>query len=313
MKHSLLYAAGLCFALLGCNSAYSPVNEKNQVTADYKSGPNADGNVTVDTLIVGNGSSTAALENLKDRDHKFIRTADVKFKVKNVEKTTYTIEDIVTGHGGFVTSTTMNSTIDNVASIPVSADSSLEATSFTVANIMTLRVPNTSLDTTLKDIARLVDYLDYRIIKADDISLQLQSNELAQTRLATNSQRLAQAIDSHGKKLVEATNAAESLLEKQEKADDAQLTNMSLNDQMKYSTVQLSIYQRQAIKRELISNDKNITAYQPGIGSRLLDSLQSGLEVLTIIIVALTKLWWVILFAIIGWTVCRKYGFKFGK
>ena len=316
MKHSLLYAAGLCFAIIGCKEAASPANEKNQdivaldrnlTTENYKTEEKAD------SVKYANGSSSAAIENLKDKEHKFIRTADVKFKVKNVEKSTYTIEDIINRHGGFVTSTHLNSIIDNVATTPISADSSLETTSFTVSNNMTIRVPNVRLDTTLKDIARLVDYLDYRIIKADDVSMQLQGNELAQKRLNSNRQRLAQAIDTRGKKLGETTDAEESLLDKQEQADDALLTNMSLNDQVKYSTVQLSVYQRQAVKRELIANDKNIAAYQPGFGSRILDSLQSGLEVLATIVVYLMKLWWLFVFGIIGWIVYKKYGLKFGK
>ncbi|MES2776083.1 MAG: DUF4349 domain-containing protein [Bacteroidota bacterium] len=315
MKHSLLVAAGLCFAIMGCNRAESPANETDQQinSLKYKVATDEENLSTADTIMAGNGSSFAAVENPKDTEHKFIRTANLKFKVRNVETTTYKIEDVISRHGGFVTSTQLNSNIDNVSVIPISADSSLETTSFTVTNTMTLRLPNISLDTTLKDIARLVDYLDYRIIKADDVSLQLQSNLLAQKRIASNRHRLAQGIDNRGKKLPDVTDAEESLLDKQEQIDNALLTNMSLNDQMKFSTVQLSIYQRQAIKRELISNDKNITAYQPGFGSRLLDSLQYGLEVQASIFVALTRLWWVFLFAAISWIGYRKFGHKFIK
>ena len=39
-------------------------------------------------------SSSAAVENKKDSTHKFIRTAELKFKVKSVIKSTYNIEDI---------------------------------------------------------------------------------------------------------------------------------------------------------------------------------------------------------------------------
>ena len=39
-------------------------------------------------------SSSAAVEKHKDSTRKFIRTAELKFKVKNVIKSTYNIEDI---------------------------------------------------------------------------------------------------------------------------------------------------------------------------------------------------------------------------
>jgi len=118
-------------------------------------------------------SSSAAVEKNQDTTRKFIRTADLKFKVKNVIKSTYDIENITNRQGGFVTYTNLTSDIDRVFITTVSADSSLESTYYTVTNTVTLRVPNTKLDTTLREIARNIDYLDYRVIKAEDVALQV--------------------------------------------------------------------------------------------------------------------------------------------
>ena len=65
-------------------------------SADYSE------NVATDSTSVV--SSSAAVEN-KNSNRKFVRTADVKFKVKNVAKSTYAIEDATTKFGGFVTYT----------------------------------------------------------------------------------------------------------------------------------------------------------------------------------------------------------------
>ena len=46
-------------------------------------------------------SSSAAVAK-EDSTHKFIRTADLKFKVKNVPQSTYYIENIVSKFDGFV-------------------------------------------------------------------------------------------------------------------------------------------------------------------------------------------------------------------
>ena len=51
-------------------------------------------------------ASSAAVEP-KNSKRKVIRTADIKFKVKNVPKTTYAIEDATTKFGGFVTYTNL--------------------------------------------------------------------------------------------------------------------------------------------------------------------------------------------------------------
>jgi hypothetical protein len=255
-------------------------------------------------------SSSAAVENSKDSTRKFIRTANLKFKVKSVIKSTYDIENITGSHGGFVTYTNLASNIDNVTNIAVSADSSLETTYYTVTNSITLRVPNIQLDTTLKEIAHNIDYLDYRIIKADDVALQILSNSLTQKRSAKNEERLTNAIDNRGKKLNETTLAEEILLSKQEQADQAKISNLSLSDQVKFSTVNLLIYQRQTIKRELISNDKNIEAYEPGFGSKILDSIKFGWDMLEGGIIFLTKLWALFLFAGFVYFMYKRYGHK---
>jgi hypothetical protein len=261
---------------------------------------------TSNTLI----SSSAAVENSKDSTRKFIRTANLKFKVKSVIKSTYDIENITGSHGGFVTYTNLASNIDNVTNIAVSADSSLETTYYTVTNSITLRVPNIQLDTTLKEIAHNIDYLDYRIIKADDVALQILSNSLTQKRSAKNEERLTNAIDNRGKKLNETTLAEEILLSKQGQADQAKISNLSLSDQVKFSTVNLLIYQRQTIKRELISNDKNIEAYEPGFGSKILDSIKFGWDMLEGGIIFLTKLWALFLFAGFVYFMYKRYGHK---
>ncbi|UXE69091.1 MAG: DUF4349 domain-containing protein [Chryseotalea sp. WA131a] len=255
-------------------------------------------------------SSSAAVENGKDSTRRFIRTAELKFKVKSVIKSTYDIEDITNRQGGFVTYTNLTSDINNVTTIAVSADSTLETTYYTVTNSIKIRVPNTKLDTTLKEISRNIDYLDYRIIKAEDVALQILSNNLIQKRSAKNQERLANAIDKKGKKLNETTNAEELLLDKQEQSDNTKISNLSLTDQIKFSTINISIYQRQTFKRELILNDKNVDAYDPSFGSKVLESLKFGWDILETFLVFLTRLWGLFLFAILVYIIYKKYGHR---
>lgn len=233
-------------------------------------------------------SSSAAVENPKDTTRRFIRTADVKFKVKNVINSTYDIEGIAMRQNGFVEYTNLSSNIDHVKNTAVSADSSLETTYYTVTNSIIIRVPNTQLDTTLKEISRNIEFLDHRIIKAQDVALQILTNRLTKKRTAKTEERLKSAIDNRGKKLKETTNAEELLINKQEQADNAEVSNLSLQDQINFSAINLSIYQRQSIKRELLSNNKNIAAYEPGFGNKLLESLKVGGKILESFIVFLT-------------------------
>jgi len=294
-KHYILIAGILAILLLGCNQGNPELNESQSYS---------------DSTSANIISSIAAVETGKDSTRQFIRTAELKFKVKSVIHSTYHIEDITNKYGGFVTYTHLNSTIDNVNTTAINADSSLETTYFTVTNSITLRVPNTKLDTTLKEIAGNIDYLDYRTIKADDVALQMLTNNLQQKRSAKNQERLTKAIDNRGKKLNETTLAEEELLSKQEQADQAKVANLSLTDQVKFSTVNLLLYQRQAIKREVVSNNKNIDAYEPGFGSKIIESFEFGWDILESFLVFIARFWGLFLLAIISLFIYKRYKTK---
>jgi hypothetical protein len=278
---------GMMTMAFSCSTKYEHTNEPS--AADTAS-------VTQQTPASESISSSAAVETGKDTLRKFIRTAELKFKVKNVIKATYQIEDIAVRFGGFVSYTNLSSNTDYKYTTRISADSSLESTHFTVVNTMTLRVPNTRLDSALKAIAPLVEYMDYRIIKADDIGLQILSNKLAEKRINRHEKRMNNAIENRGKKLSETTEAEDNLYNKREAADNAMISNLTLMDQVNYSTVNLSLYQRQEVKKELIANENNIKSYEPGFGKKLLESIKGGWEIIEAVILFIVQLWGLILF-----------------
>ncbi|WP_447635569.1 DUF4349 domain-containing protein [Flavobacterium microcysteis] len=249
-------------------------------------------------------SSSAAVVD-KNSTRKFIRTADLRFKVKNVAKSTYAIENTVAKFGGFVTSTELRSNIVNTSTAKISNDSLVETTRFVVENNMIIRVPNTLLDTTLKTIARQIDYLDFRVIKADDVSLQLLSNDLSQKRNQDNQKRVEDAITNRGKKLGETLDAEDRLHDSQTQSDEAKLSNLSLKDQVNFSTLSLSLYQREEFKKEVIANPDN-EEYRTSIGVRILDGLKTGWHILEEIIIFFVNIWTIIVAAIIIWILIRR-------
>lgn len=253
-------------------------------------------------------SSSAAVVDSKS-DRKFIRTADLKFKVKNVAKSTYSIENTVAKFGGFVTSTELRSNILSASTTKINNDSLLENTRFYVENNMILRVPNTMLDTTLKTIARQIDYLDFRIIKADDVSLQMLSNQLSQNRNSANQQRVQEAIQNRGKKLGETLDAEDRLHNSQTESDEAKLSNLSMKDQVNFSTLSLQLYQREEIKSEKVANPNN-EEFRTSLGVRLLDGLKTGWHILEEIIVFIANLWAFILIGFGIWFLYRKFKSK---
>jgi hypothetical protein len=266
----------------------------------------ADAQITADSTAV---SSSAAVEK-KDSKQKFIRTADIKFKVKNVVKSTYAIENAVHKFGGFVTYTNLQSTINDQIKTKISQDSTLETTKYTVENNITIRVPNTQLDTVIKSIAKQIDFLDFRVIKADDVSLKLLANQLSQKRSATNEKRLEKAIDAKGKKINDIMEAESTLASQKEENDTTVINTLSLQDQVNFSTVTLQLYQNETIKQEITASEKDSNAYKPNLGLQILDSLKNGWYIIEAIFVFLLNLWPFILIGLGGYFIYNKYGKK---
>jgi hypothetical protein len=275
--------------------------------ADYATGEeSADYAATADSTAV---SSSAAVEK-KDSKQKFIRTADIKFKVKNVVKSTYAIENATQKFGGFVTYTNLQSNIHDQIKTKISQDSTLETTKYSVENNITIRVPNTQLDTVIKTIAKQIDFLDFRIIKADDVSLKLLANQLSQKRSAVSEKRVEKAIDSKGKKINDIIEAENSLDDKKEANDNRTIDNLSMQDQINFSTITLQLYQNETIKQEITAGEKDSAFYKPNLGIQIVDSLKTGWYILQSILVFFLNLWPFILFILSGFFLYKKYGKK---
>jgi len=256
------------------------------IAPDEKTNP-GNQNPSPETYI----SSSAALENPSDTTRKMIRTADIKFKVIDVIRATYSIEDIVVKHNGFVENTNLASRIDRTKETAVKEDSTLLTTYYTVVNTLVLRVPNTQLDSTLKEIARLVEFMDYRNISAKDVTLDLLSKKLEQNRLARYDSRMKNAIDNKGKRLEDVSAAEDNLLNKQAQADESKLADLQILDKIKFSTITLSVYQNQSIKYEVIAKEKTIKPYSTPFSARFTDALKFGWTIIVEICLLLVNIW----------------------
>jgi hypothetical protein len=249
--------------------------------------------------------SSSAAEEGKQDSAKFIRTADLRFKVHDVVASSYRIEDIVRKNRGYVAYTHLASSIENVDKTKVSKDSSLETTHYAVSNMITIRVPNTLLDSTLKEIGADVDFLDHRTIKADDVSIQYLGNQLGKRRYDG-----VRTKTVNNAKQKEVNTTEDITIYRQEMSDEYFIANKYLDRDINYSMVNIEIYQRPSIRRELIANEDNIEAYTPGLFTRMGDALVSGWHVLEDILVFFVRFWAVIALMVVAWLMGKRFVFK---
>jgi hypothetical protein len=85
------------------------------------------------------------------------------------------------------------------------------------------------------------------------------------------------------------------------------MENLSLIDQVNYSTINLRVYQREVIKKELIENEKNISEYEPNLFSKMKDSLKDGWLFLEEFILFLLKLWPIIPIGLVLRMILKKH------
>jgi len=208
-----------------------------------------------------------------------------------VKIATFDIERIVSEHKGYITSSILESNINNKNSVRTSKDTMLDITNYTVHNNMTMRVPNNELDKTLTEIASLIDYLEYRKITADDVTKQFQSAKLLENRFVNHKKRLEKAIDTNGKKLDQMVTAENELLVKQEWADDSKLNTLELAHDVSYSTVTINISQKETTKKESYAYTFPADPYQPNFVIKLLESFSAGAKVFGEILLFFVKLW----------------------
>ena len=250
--------------------------------------------------------TSVAAKMANDSNMRFIRKAQLRFKTNSVRNTTYYLENSIVNLGGIVTNTNLYSDIESVKKVEVSKDSSLKVTTYQMNNNMTIRIPNYQLDSLLKIISKSVEFLDERVITANEISLVELRNNLERRRLAEHQSKLAQAIKNKSDKMNRVVDAYESILQKQRLEDEATIRNLELDYEVEYSTVQLSIYQSSSIYQEKIENELNTKDFEPSFFVQLLDSLITGWNAVLFLIVQLANIWFLIILATVGVIVYKR-------
>jgi hypothetical protein len=220
------------------------------------------------------------------------------------------VEDLTSRYGGFVTQNHLSSKHVYTHSVQVTADSLLETTEYQVENNLSLRVPNQNLDSLLRELSRQVQFLDYRIVNADEVSLQLLENKLKLQRAAQAEKRYEKAIDGRGRKLGETLEGESGRLALQQEADANTLRNLSLADQVRYSTVKLAVYQRTTRTQEKVAAPVDLPAYRPSLAARQAEAFLDGWEIMETLLVVITRLWALWGLGVLIWLGYRRLGVR---
>lgn len=274
----------------------SPETLKKEIALDKE----AEESVSMDSIASPKEeimTSTAAKVSGVDSLRKFVRTAELEFKVANVFKSTHKIEDLTKSFGGFTTISNLNSEIKNSHTYSISQDSSVEITEFVVKANLTVRVPKANLDTFLRSIAPMIVFINKRNVSAHDIQLDILESELAQLRNQTFVEETKAAP-------VNSTNGRVAALSAQADADAAKIERLMMLDKVEYSTVTIDIYQNSEVRYEKNAN-QNKDLFTPGFGERLWSSIKVGFIIIEELFLFFVKMWGLIVVGLIIFIATR--------
>lgn len=274
MKKYLIFGL-VATAVWGCNS-----NDK-RMSADSTSTINS--KVSTDTIT----------------ENKIIKTADMKFRVKDVQSTKEKLSTAIKTVGGIVAEFSIQSNIMRSEKVKYSADSLLELTSYRKEGQLTAKVPSDQLDEFTNQIAKMAVFVDQQSLKLDDQSMNYLSNHL-------KNQNRAEAVTQLNKHANKKSNNVETALEIKDDYVDKKIQNQIIDSRVKYSTINLDFYQDNTVQKMVVGND-DLYDYRPAFLNRFWLGIQNGWMIFKEFILILTNLWMLIVLAAAGYFTIRYY------
>ena len=257
-----LFCIAIVIILFGCNA------DKKESYADGAS----------QEAVLTDQSATDTLAT-----PKIIKTADMQFRVKDVQQAKETLSSHLKSQGGTVIEFSIQSHIQESTKVAYSLDSLKEISSYRKTGMLVAKVPSDKLDEFTNTVAKMAVFVDSQNMKLDDQSIAYLANKLkAQNRTET----IKQINNTPPRK----SNNVETSLYVKDGLVDKKIENLSIDDRVKFSTITLSFYQNNTIQTHIIAND-NLYNYKPGFFKRLGLNLIDGWNYFKELILALSHLW----------------------
>lgn len=237
---------------------------------------------------------------------KIIKTADMRFRVKDVQHTKEKISAVLKADGGTIAELSINSNVQQTEKVRYSADSLLELTAYRTEGTIIAKVPSEKLDDFTNQVAKMAVFVDQQSMKFDDQSMSYLLNEFKSINRA---EAVASMEKDKAKKQPAATgkNVQQKLALKDEYVEQ-KVQNMAINSSVQYSDVTLNFYQDHTVKQLVVGND-NLSDYRPPFFQRVVLNLQNGWFIFKEFILFLFNMWSILLLiaaAYFGYRYYRK-------
>jgi hypothetical protein len=244
-----------------------------------------------------------ATEEVMDADslatEKIIKTADMKFRVKNVQHTKERLSEAIKAEKGTLASFGIQSQVQQLEKVSYSADSLLELTSYRTEGSITASIPTDKLDEFTNKVAKMAIFVDQQSLAMDDQSITYLANKL-------KNQNRTEAVQQLNKNVSKKNDNVKTAVDLKDSAIDNKINNMLIDSKVNYSTITLNFYQDNTVQKLVVGNDR-LQDYRPNFFTRLWLNLQNGWVIFMEVILAIANLWMLIFILVIGYLAYKHF------
>jgi hypothetical protein len=232
---------------------------------------------------------------------KLVKTADMRFKVKNVQQTGEAVAALTTALNGMVMHHSLATTIERSTDVASSSDSVMRFSSYYTNADMTVRLPSDKMEEFMNRIGHMSVFVNTRNMDIQDKTLDFLSSQL---KVSGRNEIIAQ----QKKGLLKIKDIGDVLALKDDQVDK-QIDNHRIEDAVRYSTVGLNFYQSNTVAKELIVND-DPSNYTLPFFRRLGNAFVNGWLIFDEGFIALANIWVFVLIVIAAIFAYRHYAKK---
>lgn len=259
----IVIAVALMMGLFGCNSEHKEYAGASKVE-------------TTDSALTDSAGVP-----------KIIKTADMRFRVKDVQKTKEQLGTTIKNLGGTIAEFSIESSIQETEKVKQSLDSLREITSYRTDGTIVAKIPSEKLDDFTNMVSKMAVFVNSASMKMDDQSIAYLSNKLK----AANR---VDAIEKINKVASKKSANVESSLYIKDDLIDKKIENLTIDSKVKFSTITLNFYQDNTVKTMVVAND-NLYDYRPSFVNRLWLNIVNGWTIFKELILGLANLWMLVL------------------
>jgi len=249
-------------------------------------------------------TALVAADSVSAKQPKLVKTADMRFKVKNVEQTSESIAKLTTRYNGMVMHHDMNAETVQTSDTRLGNDSVMRVSRFSTMATMTVKIPSEKIEEFLDAVDHMSIYVNVRRMDIEDKSLDYLASQmkLNSRKELVNQQKAGRVVFKN----------PDAVLDLKDGLVDEQINNRKIDDEVKYSIISLDFYQSNTISKEIIVND-DPESYKLPFGNRLLIALGDGWTVFKELILLLANMWVFVIGGIGIWIAVRWYKQKHTK